>query len=176
MRGKNQGTGGLESRDARKQSRAGVRDDRGPEMMGPGRSIRAGRGGSRLVAAGTVCADSTGLSLQDELLTSESVCHADEGPINGPERCPATSVGRGGRRERGRGAENGDANHDGFRGSAGPAQGGGPRPPRGPPAGAGSVDGRRLPRAESIDRDRVWPARGPDPAGFGAKPAAGSKG
>ena len=39
QRGKNQGTGGFESCDARKQSRTGIRDDRGPRMIGPGRCI-----------------------------------------------------------------------------------------------------------------------------------------
>ncbi len=39
VRRKNQGTGGVTSYDARKQSRAGFRDDREPEMIGPGRCL-----------------------------------------------------------------------------------------------------------------------------------------
>ncbi len=44
-REKNQGTGGLAIRDARKQSQAGARADRGPGKIGPGRCIgRVGDG------------------------------------------------------------------------------------------------------------------------------------
>ncbi len=56
QRGKNQGTGGFESCDARKQSRTGIRDDRGPRMIGPGRCIGlvADCGGWHRVPSSTV--------------------------------------------------------------------------------------------------------------------------